>query len=447
MGDRNARLHARHQPLPNEHEPLGRIVVLEDTNDDGRMDKRTVFADGLVLPRALKVLDHGVLVGEPPNLWLMRDTNGDLKADTKELVTDNYGRRDANVEHNANRLIWALDNWMYTSEVDMYLRLQERQVRGAQDARRAGQWGTSQDDAGRIYRNTNESVLHVDLVPTPYFARNPKLLRTRGSYELLGQDGNEVNIVWPVHPTRGVNRGYQAGVLRDGRHAWRRSPPSAAPTVYRGDRLPAELYGNVFVVEPAGNLVSRIVHRRRRDDAAGAEGLRPRRVHRCRPTSGSGRSTCPTRPTARCTWSTCIAGSSSTRGFITEYLRDHILSRNLEQPTALGRIYRVVHETTKRDNAPGDVESAPRHGWSRRSRTRTAGGATPRSGCWSSATTSRRCRPSRSWRRAPRILGRGCMRCGPSTAWRASTRRRSPGRWLTAIATCASPRSGCPSDG
>ena len=36
----------------NEHEPIGRIVVLEDTNGDGRMDRRTVFADGLVLARA-----------------------------------------------------------------------------------------------------------------------------------------------------------------------------------------------------------------------------------------------------------------------------------------------------------------------------------------------------------------------------------------------------------
>ena len=36
----------------NEHEPIGRVVVLEDTNGDGRMDKRTVFADGLVLARS-----------------------------------------------------------------------------------------------------------------------------------------------------------------------------------------------------------------------------------------------------------------------------------------------------------------------------------------------------------------------------------------------------------
>ena len=40
-------------PASHEHDPVGRVVVLEDTDGDGRMDKRTVFADGLVLPRAL----------------------------------------------------------------------------------------------------------------------------------------------------------------------------------------------------------------------------------------------------------------------------------------------------------------------------------------------------------------------------------------------------------
>ena len=99
----------------NEHDPIGRVVVLEDTNADGVMDKRTVFADGLVLARSLKVLDHGVLVAEPPNVWLMHDTNGDLRMDTKELVTDQFGRRETDPENNANTFHWALDNRMYTS--------------------------------------------------------------------------------------------------------------------------------------------------------------------------------------------------------------------------------------------------------------------------------------------------------------------------------------------
>src|SRR4030095_3794117 len=98
----------------NEHDPIGRVVVLEDTDGDGRMDKRTVFADGLVLARSLKILDRGVLVAEPPNVWLMHDTNGDLRMDTKELITNQYGRRDADPQNNANGFHWALDNRMYT---------------------------------------------------------------------------------------------------------------------------------------------------------------------------------------------------------------------------------------------------------------------------------------------------------------------------------------------
>ncbi len=358
----------------NEHEPLGRIVVLEDTNDDGRMDKRTVFAEGLVLPRALKVLAHGVLVGEPPNLWLMRDTNGDLKADTKDLVTDKYGSRDANVEHNANSLTWALDNWMYTSEVDMYLRLKHGKFEVVKTPSR-GQWGASQDDFGRIYRNTNESVLHVDIVPTAYYGRNPNLLRTRGSYESLEGDANEVNAVWPAHRTPGVNRGYQSGVLRpDGTLA--NFTSVASPLVYRGDRLPRDLNGNVFVVEPAANVVSRIVlnddgttikakkaYDRSEFLAATDERFRPVYLSNA--------------PDGTLYLVDMYRGIIQHRGFITEYLHDHIISN---RPRAADRLrphlpHRARHHTPRREAVdvrrflrdPGadtlaSERMAPRHG-------------------------------------------------------------------------------------
>jgi mono/diheme cytochrome c family protein/glucose/arabinose dehydrogenase len=337
-----------------EHDPIGRIVVLEDGNNDGRMDKRTVFADGLVLARALKVLDHGVLVGEPPNLWLMRDTNGDLKMDSKELITDRYGRREANVEHNANGLFWGMDNWIHTSEIDVYLRLKNDKFEVRKTLAR-GQWGLSQDDVGRIYRNSNPSALHVDLVSTPYFLRHPNLRRTRGSYEFLGAD-DSLNTTWPVRPTRGVNRGYQVGVLReDGTLA--AFTAACAPTVFRGDRLPSELYGNVFVAEPSGNLVSRIIV----EDAGTT--LRGRKAYeraefiastdeRFRPVYLS------SAPDGTLYIVDMYRGIIQHRGYITEYLRDQILSRELEQPRGLGRIYRVVHETTKRDRRPS-LSSAP----------------------------------------------------------------------------------------
>ena len=61
-----------------EDEAIGDILVLEDTNKDGRMDKSTVFLEGLLIPRAVAIVDGGVLVAEPPNLWFCEDKNGDL---------------------------------------------------------------------------------------------------------------------------------------------------------------------------------------------------------------------------------------------------------------------------------------------------------------------------------------------------------------------------------
>jgi glucose/arabinose dehydrogenase len=331
----------------NEHDPIGRVVVLEDTNGDGRMDKRTVFADGLVLARSLKVLDRGVLVAEPPNVWLMRDTNGDLKMDTKERVTDQYGRFDGDPQNNANGFYWGLDNRMYTAgQSTIQLRLKDG-VFEVQPTLSRGEWGVSQDDGGRTYRNTNESALHVDLVQTSYYARNPSLVRTRGSYERLADDNPELNTVWPVRPNPGTNRAYQIGIDReDGSLA--RFTSVCAPLVYRGDRLPAELSGNVFVAEPAANLVSRIILS---DDGTA---LRARKAYdrgeflastdeRFRPVYLSNA------PDGTLYIADMYRGIIEHRISVTEYLRDQILARKLDQPTGYGRIYRVVHESTKRD--------------------------------------------------------------------------------------------------
>jgi mono/diheme cytochrome c family protein/glucose/arabinose dehydrogenase len=332
-------------PEPNM-DPIGRVVVLEDTDKDGRMDRRTVFADGLILARALKVLDRGVLVGEPPNVWLMRDTNGDLRMDTRELVTDTYGRREGRVEQNANAFHWALDNWMHTANGDVFLRLKNGKFE-VQKTLSRGEWGVAHDDAGRIYRNTNESSVHVDFVATPYFMRNPNLLRTRGSYEALRDDENAVNVVWPARPTPATNRAYQFGIRReDGTLA--KFTAVCAPLVYRGDRLPADLYGNIFVAEPAANLVSRIVLS---DDGTT---LVARKAYdrgeflsstdeRFRPVYLSDG------PDGTLYVVDMYRGVIQQRADITEYLRDQIVGRKLEEPTGLGRIYRVVHDTTRRD--------------------------------------------------------------------------------------------------
>ncbi len=331
----------------SEFAPTGRVVVLEDVDDDGTMDRRTVFLDGLVLPRALKVLSHGVMVGAPPHLWLVRDTDGDFRADTQELVSSSYGNRAAGPEHNPNGLLWGLDNWIHTADHNQMFRLENGRLLSEPVLSR-GQWGVSMDDAGRIYRNTNQAALFVDLVPARYYARQPGLQRTRGLFEAL--HNVSVNTVWPARPTRGVNRGYQNGILRpDGRLA--AFTAACAPTVYRGDRLPAGLYGNVFVAEPAGNLVSRIVVTERagalhaRKAYADAEFLSST-DERFRPVYLS------SAPDGTLYVVDIYRGIIQHRTFITDYLRDHIVAQQLERPTGLGRIYRIVHTSTRRDVRP-----------------------------------------------------------------------------------------------
>jgi putative membrane-bound dehydrogenase-like protein len=331
-----------------EFDPTARIVVLEDADGDGVLDRRTVFADGLVQPRAMKVLEEGVLVGEPPNVWLLRDTDGDLRSDRKELVATGYGRRETNVEVNANALLWGLDNRIHMAGTgaDMVLRFSDRTFQIQRSLSR-GQWGATADDAGRIYRNHNESVLHVDLVATPYFARNPSLLRTRGSHEAMQDPGGNINDVWPAHQTPGTNRAYQHGILREN-GTLAGYTAACAPTVYRGDRLPAELYGNVFVAEPTANVVSRFVLS---DDGTT---LRARKAYRdaefisstderFRPVYLSNA------PDGTLYIVDLYRGIIQHHTYITEYLRDQIASRALEKPTGLGRIYRVAHQSTIRD--------------------------------------------------------------------------------------------------
>ena len=66
--------------------PVGQVVLLEDTDGDGKYDKRTVFADGLTFPNGVMCWNGGVYVTCAPYLYYFKDTDGDGKADVKQIV-------------------------------------------------------------------------------------------------------------------------------------------------------------------------------------------------------------------------------------------------------------------------------------------------------------------------------------------------------------------------
>lgn len=236
-----------------ELEPIGRIKRLEDTDNDGVFDKSTIFMDKLSIPRAVGFMGDGVLVSEPPNLYLAKDTNGDGVADTKTTILTNYASKNANPEHMANGLVWMMDNWNYSAKhPERFRMVGGKLVKEGTVAR--GQWGIAQDDYGRIYYNSNSSMLHLDVMPSKFLTGNPFVASPAG-VNFKPVDAKTGNAVFPGRVTPGVNRGYTDVLNLQG--VLQKVTAACAPQVYRGDAFPAEYQGNIFVAEPSGNLIVR----------------------------------------------------------------------------------------------------------------------------------------------------------------------------------------------
>ncbi len=90
-----------------------RVSILEDTNGDGVMDKKTAFADGLELPTSLVFYKDGVIVSQAPQTLWIRDTDGDGKADKVEVLFNGWGTFDTHAV--TSNLRWGPDGWVYGS--------------------------------------------------------------------------------------------------------------------------------------------------------------------------------------------------------------------------------------------------------------------------------------------------------------------------------------------
>lgn len=80
--------------LPDSVPGSDRILILEDTDNDGQADKSTVFAEGLNLATSLVLIDGGVVVAQAPHFYFLRDTDGDDRADEKTLIMTGWPRND-----------------------------------------------------------------------------------------------------------------------------------------------------------------------------------------------------------------------------------------------------------------------------------------------------------------------------------------------------------------
>jgi putative membrane-bound dehydrogenase-like protein len=96
-----------------EREPLDRISILTDTDGDGLMDKKHVFADKLELATSFVLHRNGVIVSVAPDIWFLEDTDGDEVADKRTKLYTGLGTRDTHAV--INNLRWGLDGWIYAT--------------------------------------------------------------------------------------------------------------------------------------------------------------------------------------------------------------------------------------------------------------------------------------------------------------------------------------------
>lgn len=327
-----------------ESDPTGRISILEDTNGDGRMDKVTVFMDHVVLPRAVSCMRGGALVGIPPKLLFCRDVNHDGKCDQQAVLQTDFGVG-GNPEHQPNGLMPGLDNWIYSANYDRRL----RNIDGAwvsDFVPELGQWGISQDDSGRLYHDSNTDQLRGSLIPPHYADRNSHY-RAEGANVRIAKD----QTVWPLHPTA-VDRGYLKTIMRDD-GTLREFTAACAPCVYRGGIYPKEFDENVFVCEPAANLLKRnLIVESAADGSVSAKNAYEGKeflastYERFRPVN------CYTGPDGCLYIVDMHHGLIQHKTYLTTYCKDQYLERQLEKHLLTGRIFRIVPDGAKLFRTP-----------------------------------------------------------------------------------------------
>jgi mono/diheme cytochrome c family protein len=334
-----------------EHEPKSRISRHESTKGDGVFDKHTVYLDNLILPRMVLPLDDRVLVNvtDTADVTIHRDSKHDGVADESK-VWFTGGPRGGNLEHQASGLVWGLDNWIYTTYNNYRLRWNGKADPLKENtAPNGGQWGLAQDDYGKMWWSNagGEKGLWNYQAPILY-----------GAINVSSQKPEDFDAVWPLVGLADVQGGVNR--FRPENKTLNHFTGCAGQTVYRGDRLPPELYGNVFLPEPVGRLI-------RRATVKVEDGIT--KVANPYPNSEFIRSTDPNfRPLNMTTGPDgCLYIVDIYRGIIQEgnwvkegsFLRERVKENGLENNISHGRIWRLTYKDYKPGPQPHMLDETP----------------------------------------------------------------------------------------
>jgi putative membrane-bound dehydrogenase-like protein len=256
-------------PPPNQP-PEGRIRVLEDQGGDGRYRHSTVFADRLLFANGLMPWRGGVLVTAAPHIVHFRDTDGDGKADRREVLFEGFATQ--NPQLRVNHPVLGLDNWIYVAnglrggQVKRSGRPEAPPVNIAgrdfrfdlvHDRYEAvsgmGQFGNTFDDWGRRFVCDNHHHLRHVVLPNRYLKRNPYLAVPQVLEDTSELEATVAGAGARVYP---LSKNWTTSTLHAGRFT-----AACGVFVERGGQLPPPYRGAAFTCEPTGNLIHQEVLR------------------------------------------------------------------------------------------------------------------------------------------------------------------------------------------
>ncbi len=265
-------------------ERLGRIRLLEDTDGDGHFDKSAVYAENLPWPTAVICWRGGIFVGATPDIFYLKDTNGDEVADTREVAFSGFGNamERLNVQQLLNSFTWGLDNRIHGATGgnagvisspkrpnDKPLELRGRdfsfdprtfEIRAETGG---GQHGMSFDDYGRKFVCSNSAHIQMLMYEEVFASRNPAYPMPRPLVDIAA-DGPAAEVFrispeepWRVIRTKWRVHGKVPGPIEGGGRASGYFTAATGVTIYRGNAFPAEYRGDAFIADCGSNLIHR----------------------------------------------------------------------------------------------------------------------------------------------------------------------------------------------
>jgi len=318
----------------NEEAPIGRIVILEDKDDDGIMDHTKIFLDNLKLARALAHVNGGLLYAEPPFLYFTK-IESDLTPGETVIVDDEYAVG-GNVEHQPNGLLLNIDNWVYSAKASKRYRLtNDRWL--IEDTSFRGQWGISSDNMGRLLYNDNSNQIRGDWVVPNILNQNP-VFKTEHAI------GNNLVADQKVYPqtATAINRGYLPNMLHeDGK--LKRFTSACGPVYLEGMLFPEDYQGNVMVCAPEANLIKRNILDFENLKIAGKQAWKNKefissRDETFRPVN------LYNGPDGAMYIVDMHKGIIQHKTYMTSYLRDNYIKKGLDTIVGMGRILKVSNK-------------------------------------------------------------------------------------------------------